>query len=87
MFRKSGRKLLRRIMSKGFPSPVLLILNRLEDISRMTNWHESKLKSDQRTSLIHTTKKTNEEIEKALLELKTRRRAVLKDLYETEALQ
>ena len=61
--------------------------NRIEGVSRITTWHESKIKYDEVNKQKLLQKKDNEELSKCVVELKKRRSAMLKQLYDKEALQ
>lgn len=60
---------------------------KLEGISRITNWHETKAKYDQANSNKYAKKMIDQEMKYALKEIKTVRNVKLKQLYEAEAKQ
>lgn len=60
---------------------------KLEGISRITNWHDSKAKYDNANSNKYANKVINEEMKYALKEIKISRNVKLRELYESEAKQ
>ncbi|KAL4503147.1 hypothetical protein ABPG72_014376 [Tetrahymena utriculariae] len=60
---------------------------KLEGISRITNWHETKVKYDNANQNKYARKMIDQEMKYALKEVKMVRNVKLKELYEQESKQ
>jgi hypothetical protein len=59
----------------------------MSDIAKMSNWHERQSKFEVARANTHATRLAQGELETANQEMKMRRKARLRQLLETEALQ